>query len=610
MTRLNLAFHPGTVLLCLILFLLVIFGFRAADSFWLDEYWSLYHAGGVDALTIPGVWNRIAAIDPWQTPGYFMLLNIWGALTGWSEFTTRLLSLFAGMLAVAWMYRLARDIISPFGGLAAAILLGTSAYFIYFTHEVRSYSLNVLLTIITLWAYHRVRYKSGSYAVLFVACVALLYSHYFAGVGVVAIGIYHLLTFREARQRWWPITFTLIAAGIAFLPWITVLLNGVNVAADQRAVRGTFAMSAPQAVEGILYLFSNGSIALLGILLLLALGKARFAWIWTLSVAAFLLIANERLRVILEVRYLLTLWPGLALLAAFGLQPLVHHHKRLPVAVLAVWSVAGIWNTFAPASAVSLHNPHWHLPWNTLVHELTPRVEKGDSLVFLLPDWTWTVYHSDTSRYYLRNLPIRYRLMERPQNIGEELYDEQGRQATISARRLWLAYTPDQPHRHLSRFETLLASRQLARCAVITDTDELRLDLYGSVDDDDRAGTIEFLPDGGTITRVPVVQPPSTVDDELVLLDGWRIDDGVPAHTYSVALHMVDQNDTIVAQADYGLPPESLSCNRQIIDTSALPAGEYTLLLAVYAWETGERVPVENALEDGRVQVGTIQVRH
>ena len=51
MTRLNLAFHPGTVLLCLILFLLVIFGLRAADSFWLDEYWSLYHAGGVIHVT-------------------------------------------------------------------------------------------------------------------------------------------------------------------------------------------------------------------------------------------------------------------------------------------------------------------------------------------------------------------------------------------------------------------------------------------------------------------------------------------------------------------------------------------------------------------------------
>ncbi|MBZ0286104.1 MAG: hypothetical protein K8I30_00710, partial [Anaerolineae bacterium] len=75
------------------------------DALWLDEYWSLAHAGGLESLSPVEVWGRIAASDPWQTPGYYLLLNLWGGRVGWSAFAGRALSLLAGMLAVAWVYR-------------------------------------------------------------------------------------------------------------------------------------------------------------------------------------------------------------------------------------------------------------------------------------------------------------------------------------------------------------------------------------------------------------------------------------------------------------------------------------------------------------------------
>ena len=53
--------------------------------------------------------NRIVQYESGQAPFYYVLLSAWGSLAGWSEFSARMLSLLAGVLAVAWVYRLAAD---------------------------------------------------------------------------------------------------------------------------------------------------------------------------------------------------------------------------------------------------------------------------------------------------------------------------------------------------------------------------------------------------------------------------------------------------------------------------------------------------------------------
>ena len=64
----------------------------------------------------------------------------------------------------------------------------------------------------------------------------------------------------------------------------------------------------------------------------------------------------------------------------------------------------------------------------------------------------------------------------------------------------------------------------------------------------------------------------------------------------------------LAAQTDYGLPGGMLACHASRLDTSALTPGTYTLMMTVYAWETGERLLTENAADDGRALVGTVRV--
>jgi hypothetical protein len=56
------------------------------------------------------VWTRVATEDSINTPGFYLVLNPWGALAGWMAYAGRSLALFVGVMTVAVTYRLAREI--------------------------------------------------------------------------------------------------------------------------------------------------------------------------------------------------------------------------------------------------------------------------------------------------------------------------------------------------------------------------------------------------------------------------------------------------------------------------------------------------------------------
>ncbi|RMF79553.1 MAG: hypothetical protein D6737_11005, partial [Chloroflexi bacterium] len=199
-----------------------------ADALWYDEVNTIHDIGAAQygPVSALALWGRISEESPWP-PAYYYLMAGWGALTGWTAFTGRAFSLFIGILSIAWMYRLGRDMTTPLVGLSAAVVLGMSAFFIIYLHEFRGYTLYVLLTIIVVWAYWRLitlRHEpSRALQATFVLSVAgVFYVHYFAGLTAVAIGLYHLL-FVPKNTRWWRVAILLGIGGLLFLPWLTGL---------------------------------------------------------------------------------------------------------------------------------------------------------------------------------------------------------------------------------------------------------------------------------------------------------------------------------------------------------------------------------------------------
>ena len=134
------------------------------DAMWYDEIYSYIYAGGEQYGPIGAgeVLTRVVGQLQHEKnpPGYYLLLHYWLEAAGSSAVAGRMLSLLFGMLSVAMTYRLGRDYAAVVGirsaalvGLSAAVAVGASAYYIYYLHELRVYTLIVACAAFEVWAY-------------------------------------------------------------------------------------------------------------------------------------------------------------------------------------------------------------------------------------------------------------------------------------------------------------------------------------------------------------------------------------------------------------------------------------------------------------------------
>ena len=569
------------------------------DALWLDEVWTIHDAGGSfeGPLSYAQIWDRHAKEDIFWPPGYSFVYSTWGSAAGWSAFSGRLLSLFAGLLAVAWTFRLASELFNTRAGLLAAILIGTSAYFIYFLHELRGYTFYVMLiamTVSSYWSLVKGRRKRRDSFLLFLGSLGLLYVNYLAALTLVVLGIYHLLVVPKNR-RWWTTALTICLAGVLFLPWIRITLQLVSYATHDNTRNG-FAYTPLQSARSILYMFSNGCVALLALFGLYSFRRtspALFAWFWGIGIFILLIGVNARFGVILEVRYLFPIWPALAVIAGYGGDRLLSDYRRPALILVGVWVAAGIWNSVDTQSIQDMHNPHWHLPWDVMTDQVKAYAEPTDALTFVLPDWTWSVYHQAVFDYYLHDIPLRREiLMERPINVGYEPYKQQVQALVADDPLLWVAHTPAQPTLQLDIFKRLLSAQNYFYCATVYDSSILQFDLYSSPDVKGQVEPINFGTDKITLSSISTAVHPE--QQKLSVTQIWSVAASVPPYTYSVGLHIDNSEGQLVAQADTPLPQQAQSCMWSQVDLTGLDPGNYQLLALVYNSETGERLSATN----------------
>ena len=589
-----------------------------ADSLWYDEWLAVWRAGDPlygGPLSPAEIWDRSASVGNFQTPAYYLLLAGWGNLIGLSEFGGRALSLLLGLLAVAWTYRVGHDLVSSRAGWGAAIALGASAFYVDYLHEMRAYALYAMLTAMTLCAYWRIVYHSSTQAshdlltkiLLPAGLIGLLYTHYFAGLLVGVLGLYHLLLAPKNR-RWWAVTGYFVLAGALFLPWIANAFRALT-AADDAGGRKAGAMSTQLTLETLLFYFSNGSIALLavigGYIVAQFNGVFRayrreliFVGFLTVSFLVLALIANAWLLILTHVRYLLALWVLLALLVGFGVEA-VGRQRLFPALLLVVWIGAGVVSSFDPDYIRGVHGNFAHLPFRELRTVIDSRAQPGDVVVLHVPDFNWL--REPTFDRYMHGLPVKSSLLEEIPGLPGEEYMGQTRQFIDDSQRVWLAVDKTlSPTFRLPDFKRAMADNY-RHCATIFDLTDMSLDLYARP----VVGSMTLF--GEAIGLSLVTPVPDVVTGDLKVLLGWSIGEDVPPDTYSVALHVLNADGALVAQADFGLPNERLACMPATIVLDGLAAGDYTIAALVYDWQTGERLPVDGGSGE-RVELGIVRV--
>ena len=603
----NLCF-PVPLLLCVMLFILLLATWLAArglnaDAIWFDEHWSLYYAGArhFGPLSPVELWTRVANESTWP-PLYHFTLAGWSALAGWSHFMGRALSLFCGLLAIAWTYRLGRTLFrSSLVAIGAAAAIGASALFIDYMHELRGYTYYAMLTPLFVWAYWRVltakRPRKLEQAALVIGTAGLLYLHYFAALTLIVIGLYHLL-FAPKNRRWWQVSILLAIGGALFLPWAGVVLADVGDATGDEN-RQAMALTTWEALRELVYTFSNGSIAFAALIGTFALGAlrtraGRFVWFWTLVALALALLVNGVLQALIHVRYLLGLWPPLALLFGVGISQFVEATGQLPVSrtktatlILFIWIASGIAHSFDPAFVNDLHGARRRIPWPELSRVLETVSSEGrsrDVVVFHVetPGQEWLTERS--LAYYMHDLPQRHTQTEAIAGQGDDYV--RGAQTFIDdAPFVWFATMPDVPTTyHVEQFERALSNSSYADCGVVFATDRMRLELYAHP-----PGIDMYSGDFGDI-RMANLGPLRREGNVLHVLLGWNVSRNAPPDTYSVGLHVLNADGTLAAQIDYPVPEPGYSCIPSAVSLANLPAGDYTVNVLVYDWRTGERL--------------------
>ena len=576
-----------------------------ADPIWTDELYSLSNIGAFDPPFSPGqIIASLAEHSPQHGPLYFLLAGGWAQLTGWTQFALRTLSTFAGVMLVAWMYRLAADLFDRRVGLVAASLMATAVFPLVFFHEIRMYSLLMMFGAMHTCLYWRLAHgppQGKRTWLLFVAtAAALLYTHSFASLLLAVLGVYHLLLRAKTRRNMKVILAWLLGL-LLFLPWLPVVYAGFLEETNKLSTVSA-AFAPDELVLAFIFLAANGVAALFVVLVALVSlrlwqsreGNAiRFTAFGLLMLMATVLV-NQQFQLFGQYRsrYLLMLWIPVIVLFAYGIAAKGVRHT-IVVLWLLIWAAAAF--QFQRSSDLTdyiggMVYARWYPPLQDYAFQLQGRVRAHDHLIgFTAADYlnSKRKHGKSAADYYTQALlHIDGAFLSTRLSGGELQADFKAK--TDDNPYLLLAYEPQARPANLDEVLDLLRSAYKS-CGIVIDNVSLHVERFfdRSLSCDRGYEPIQF--DNG----IRIVDRFGDYDAEakrLRIVTGWKVADESLLYAYNVSLQIITADGRNVMQTDQHLYADVLKWYRVDFPTDELPPGSYTAVAIVYDRETGERV--------------------
>ncbi|MCY3946979.1 MAG: glycosyltransferase family 39 protein [Anaerolineaceae bacterium] len=583
------------------------------NAFNRDEFKSLYSAGmyASGPGTLQEVWRHVEETRPNQSQGWSKLLFVWGRLVGWHEPAIRSLSAFAGLLTIAWLYRAGMALFSPQVALLAVLLSSASVFFLAYMAIARVFTLVALNTTLVLWSYWRLTQATrpaghSMLAVLFASGAGPLYSHYFAALFLPALGIYHLLFVTRGR-RWWQVSAALTLALLLALLQAPGFLNGLSLSREDASLADK-AMTHADIPGRLIYALSNYLVTLQGqagtmfvavllVFLLLSTWRKLRSFsptgaVWLLSFVTattflFIVGANEVVRVIEQkrIRYMMSLFPPIALLAGYALRNCLRAFPHASAGLLVFWLFLG---PVLVLNQTDFHAFRFSTTFHHVQRLLQERASVSDLVVLQSSLGDGEVLYLHPLYIPLSDNAWKTEFWNGMGPLGDAL------PVWSPYSSIWLIFEADTggfgftesnaPGLHLCERLDNMAGYTLERHARATSDCEptpFRLAL-----DRDIGLTGPWI---------------SLVDNVLRVEAGLRSADDYRLSHYSLALHVMDpRTGERVAQSDIGVGPGAFVAVGSDIDVSALAPGDYELHVALYDWQTGERLSARD-LQTGDV---------
>ncbi len=575
--------------------------------------------------SVSSVVRYVAIHDASHLPLYHVMLSYWMRYTGRDLFTIRLLSLLTGLLAVAATHRLLRATAGSGPALDAVLLTSFLAFFVFYTHQARMYALLALLSPCVLWSYWLLQDSTRKPAVwiwlaLFVSSVAIIYTHYFGFIILVALGLYHLLIAPKNR-RWWQICLALGCAGLLFLPWIPYTISILR----SHHVPASEALSIGGAFTALIAIYANGQPAILlaaTAFLLLRIKALKRSQVYMLFLAftvfALLLAANEASALIIARRIRYTIAAGMLLVYALAIVlNMIPRWRLLRPLFMALW--IALFVMYWRSDEMYLYTNQFHQKQNTvpyyqnLLYEPSIDPQRSDFVVS---------FHRDTAINENKLLDYYGRRTGNWRGLIHIWNDKSGSPAVMSTDTrfasvpsmarwnfpLWLIYNPQETDLQTMPVFTGDFLSHFHSCGRYLETANTIIELFIKQSipcqlltaDNPRALSYD---NGSELANVLVQHDAG----ELHIAFWWT---KTIVNQYAISVQVFDAQNVKVAQLDDVVGGDPVHSYR--LNLSALAPGDHTVNLILYDFETGrgqagtivaDDTPFERSVAVGRVSI-------
>lgn len=595
----------------LALLALAFLSFRQIDWYapTVDEFYSMYNSGWIinSPYTPLEVLQSLQRNSPNHTPGYFLLLNLWGNLVGYDVLLGRALTILAAFLALAMIYRLARDFVAPVAGLfALGIVLG-SAFYNYFIPHVRMYPQLLFLSTLALWLYLRITYQQTNarrreYLALFAASYALANIHAFSALLFATLGIYHALV-APKKRRWAAVSIAILAALLLFSPWIVVLVTGGIDRTFEFWDRGTTTVG--EILNAWFAVTFNGSlilpaVSLVGVILGLRRSKMTFKphlllfpiFVIVLGITAWLTGALG----LHSMRLTLPGWPPTLLFLVAGLYQLYRWKKWLGLCVIG-WLLAGlgfqqttVWRPYLEGRIAHMASPPWHAISRKLQEYPSPAPTLSFRVEFTGLSWPGYIDYPQRVYYFERHgIPLHY--FDASETLRRHIAFN-----AITEPAYRLLYREDEVlESEAADIVNLFAAASYEQCSDAALLQDIRAREYRweALSCAAPALVSTFGNDLAEYEFYGIAV--NAAANRLTFADRWSARDAFIHENYRMSFQVLGANWDNVAQLDLEMAHEG-ELRHFAIDISGLPAGGYRLVAILYDIHTGEKVSwIDNA---------------
>jgi uncharacterized membrane protein len=191
------------------------------DALWLDEAISYLAA----RLPLNQLLNN--TIQSSHPPLYYLLLKGWMIPVPDTDIALKLLSTFFNILLIPAIYYLAWLLLeNRKAALIAGFFVAISPFQVLYSHELRMYTLVMLLVTLLTAAYWRAQETLhwGWWALFGLLALAGVYTHLFTFFVLAGIGL-HAFWQRRQRKGLWRTILVIAVVSLLFLPWLNLMLG-------------------------------------------------------------------------------------------------------------------------------------------------------------------------------------------------------------------------------------------------------------------------------------------------------------------------------------------------------------------------------------------------